>query len=89
MTIKFGAIVKAERERQGLTRSELARRCCYADGHEIADVERDDRGITTNRMERIAKGLGCDLVIQLVPRTDLVEAIARARDILVAPTGNK
>lgn len=67
MTMTFGQAVRAERERQQLTQKELAQRGFYECYKDISEIERDRRNITWNRMKRIAKALGCDLIITLEP----------------------
>ncbi len=67
MSMTFGQAVRAERERQNLTQKELAQRGFYECYKDVSEIERDRRNITWNRMKRIAKALGCDIEITLIP----------------------
>lgn len=59
-----GQLVRAVRERAGLTQAQLADRLGVRQGT-VAEVETDRRGVTVERLARIAAALGAPLTITL------------------------
>lgn len=58
----FGKIIKAERERQGMTQVELARKSGFT-REAISYWEHQNRAITLENADRLLKALGIEIII--------------------------
>lgn len=70
----FHEQLKAARLAAGLTAKQLAERIGVEAPSTIYDLEADRRSPTLATCERLAKALGCELLVELWPRTDTVSA---------------